>query len=118
MHDGPLRGVGLQVIDDPGRGRGLAIARAILSRAPILVTDERSATSTLSPRSRCTARCPTSAGERTLLVVAHRPSTIRTADRNVVLSDGRVVDSGGYQELLASDGPFAALVHHGLDRLE
>lgn len=57
-------------------------------------------------------------GERTLLVIAHRPSTIRTADRIVVLSHGRVVESGRYAELLTTVGPFATLVRQGLDRLE
>jgi ATP-binding cassette subfamily B protein/ATP-binding cassette subfamily C protein len=56
-------------------------------------------------------------GRRTIMIIAHRPSTIRTADRIVVLSDGEVVDAGRYPELLASGGAFSTLIRHGLDRL-
>lgn len=56
------------------------------------------------------------AGERTVLIIADRPSTIRTADQIVVLDDGRVVEEGRFTDLINSGGPFAALLDHGLDR--
>lgn len=97
-----------------GQRQRLAIARAILSPAPILVMDE--AVSSLDTESELALhRAVTDlGGHRTILIIAHRPSTIRTADRIVVLRDGRVVDTGSYVDLLASGGPFAALVSHGI----
>jgi ABC-type multidrug transport system fused ATPase/permease subunit len=50
------------------------------------------------------------ARDRTTLLIAHRPSTIRTADRVVVLDRGRVVESGAYDELIASGGHLATLL--------
>ena len=50
------------------------------------------------------------ARDRTTLLIAHRPSTIRTADRVVVLDHGRVVESGTYDALLAAGGPLARLL--------
>ncbi|MGH3896873.1 MAG: hypothetical protein ACRDTA_01210 [Pseudonocardiaceae bacterium] len=57
-------------------------------------------------------------GERTLLVIAHRPMTIRAASRIAVLRDGRVMEQGRYDDLLAAGGPFTELVRHGPPRDE
>jgi ABC-type multidrug transport system fused ATPase/permease subunit len=57
-------------------------------------------------------------GQRTMLIIAHRRSTIKTADRVVVLSGGRVVESGHYDELMATEGPFSDLMRQGLDHLD
>ncbi len=96
-----------------GQRQRLAIARAILSPAPILVMDE--AVSNLDTESEVALhRALALLGhERTLLVIAHRPATIRTASRIVVLRNGRVVEQGRYDDLLAAGGPFAALLGRG-----
>ena len=47
--------------------------------------------------------------DRTTLVIAHRLSTVRNADRIVVVEDGRVVESGGHDELVSSGGVYARL---------
>jgi ATP-binding cassette subfamily C protein CydC len=96
----------------------LAIARAILSSAPILVMDE--AVSNLDTESEVALHRALTrlGGERTLLVIAHRPTTIRTASRIVVLREGRLVEQGRYDDLLAAGGPFTELVRHGLPRDE
>ncbi len=84
-----------------GQRQRLAIARALLKNAPILILDE--ATSALDTESerlvqRAIERLMTG---RTTLVVAHRLSTIRRADRILVVAGGRIVESGTHEELLA-----------------
>jgi len=97
-----------------GQRQRLAIARAFLKNAPILILDE--ATSALDAESeREVQRALESLMEleggrhRTTLVIAHRLSTIRHADRIVVLSEGRVVESGRHHELVALGGEYARL---------
>ncbi len=96
-----------------GQRQRIAIARAVLKNAPILVLDE--ATSALDAESeREVQRALDSlmterGGERTTLVIAHRLSTIRNADRIAVVSDGRVVELGRHEELLARGGEYARL---------
>jgi subfamily B ATP-binding cassette protein MsbA len=92
-----------------GQRQRLAIARAILKDAPILILDE--ATSSLdneSERLVQEALARLMAG-RTTIVVAHRLSTIRHADRIAVLDDGWLLELGRHAELLAQDGLYAHL---------
>jgi thiol reductant ABC exporter CydC subunit len=93
-----------------GQRQRLAIARALLRDAPILVMDE--AVSNLdaeSERAMHAALMQVASG-RTTLLIAHRPSTIRLADRVVVVRDGEIAEMGSYDELLAADGELAALL--------
>ncbi len=95
-----------------GQRQRLAIARAILKDAPILILDE--ATSALDTESErhIQAALEELMQNRTTLVIAHRLSTIERADRIVVLNQGRIVESGGHDELLAREGHYAALYRH------
>ena len=92
-----------------GQRQRVAIARAILKDAPILILDE--ATSSLDNQSErlvqeALARLMSG---RTTVVVAHRLSTIRSADRIAVLDDGWLLELGSHDELLAADGLYAHL---------
>ncbi|MFH8974530.1 ABC transporter ATP-binding protein [Streptomyces sp. NPDC017890] len=93
-----------------GEKQRLAIARTILRDPPVLVLDE--ATSALDTRTEAAVQDAIDAlsANRTTITIAHRLSTVRGADRIVVLDSGRLAEQGRHEELLERDGRYAALV--------
>lgn len=95
-----------------GQRQRIAIARALLRDAPILILDEAVSNLDTEAERDLHAVLRRVASGRTTILIAHRPSTMRLADRLIVLEHGRVAQVGTYDELIDRDGAFRQLLHH------
>jgi subfamily B ATP-binding cassette protein MsbA len=92
-----------------GERQRLAIARALLKNAPILILDEATSSLDLESESLVQAALANLMQGRTSFVIAHRLSTIRSATRIVVLEDGKISDIGSHEQLLLSSATYQRL---------
>jgi subfamily B ATP-binding cassette protein MsbA len=87
----------------------VAIARALLKNSPILILDEATSALDNESESMIQAALDKVMRGRTTIVIAHRLSTIENADLIVVMDDGRIIETGSHQQLLAQQGAYARL---------
>lgn len=92
-----------------GQRQRVAIARALLKNAPILILDEATSALDNESESMIQAALEKVMRHRTTIVIAHRLSTIENADVIVVMDEGRIIESGSHQQLLANGGHYARL---------
>ena len=92
-----------------GQRQRICIARAFIRNAPILVLDEATSALDSNAEAEVQAAIERLSENRTVICVAHRLSTLANTDKIIVMSEGRIVEQGHFQELLRSGGPFANL---------
>ena len=92
-----------------GQRQRVALARAILRDAPILLLDEATSALDAESEARVQSALAEFSKDRTTLIIAHRLSTVRNADRIIVLEDGRVAEIGRHDDLVLKGGVYARL---------
>lgn len=92
-----------------GQKQRLAIARALLRDTPILIFDEATASVDMEAETKIQQAIQALAGNRTLIVIAHRLSTVRRADKILVLDNTGIAEQGRHEELLAKGGLYTRL---------
>jgi glucan exporter ATP-binding protein len=96
-----------------GERQRLAIARAILKSAPILILDEATSALDVETEGKVARAIAELTRGRTTFIIAHRLSTVRKVDRIFVLRDGRIIETGTFDALVAAKGFFAKLAAEG-----
>jgi ATP-binding cassette subfamily B protein len=92
-----------------GERQRLSIARALLKNPPLLILDEATSALDAATERKLQAALEEVMKGRTTFVIAHRLATIRNADRILVFEQGRIIETGSFDELVARGGRFAEL---------
>lgn len=92
-----------------GQWQKIALARAFFRNAPILVLDEPTASIDAKAESEIFERVEKLSKDKTVVIISHRFSTVRNADKIYVIDEGKIVESGTHQSLMKLDGQYAAL---------
>ncbi len=101
-----------------GQRQRIALARAILRDAPILLLDEATSALDAGSEEKVQQALEVIMQERTSLIIAHRLSTVRNADRILVFEKGRFIEEGTHAALMATGGVYAALARTQLEGAE
>ena len=100
-----------------GQKQRLAIARAVLRNSPVLILDEATSSVDTETESKIQDAIENLNGTRTLIVIAHRLSTVMRADKILVIDKGRIAEQGTHEELLKMNGIYSKLCNIQYDNL-
>jgi ATP-binding cassette subfamily B protein len=115
-YDTPVGEMGAKI--SGGQRQRIAIARALLKNAPLLILDEATSNLDIETEREVNAAIRELQAGRTTLTIAHRLSTVQSADRILVLEQGRIVEQGRHAQLLAKGGVYARIFELQQDEVD
>jgi ATP-binding cassette subfamily B protein len=102
------RGVGLS----GGQKQRISLARALLKNPSIIILDDTTSAVDMETEAKIQKELKALDGNRTTFIIAHRISSIKDADQILVLDNGRIVETGKHQDLIAKKGYYYTVFHH------